>query len=228
VKRAEKHLHLVNDHYRFFTRARGTIRLSPYLESGTEPKHAAVVLLFLLSTRCGTSILYGVVRTQTHPRGKSHKSERIGNFTNAQDMMWTSASTGFFARSQLLLALAWTTSSFIPLSNVPHRSPFAATELIAPALSAASRTADLTTDSRSPSVTRQPMPWTMNKDYGEFNQDDWAWAYSSVPKEAIGMYECTNIEGSLPKDLRGVFYRIGPGRKTIPTRVGWGRFCCLV
>jgi all-trans-8'-apo-beta-carotenal 15,15'-oxygenase len=57
------------------------------------------------------------------------------------------------------------------------------------------------------------MPWTLNEaKHGPFDQEDWAWAYSTVPPEAsCASYPCTNVEGTIPTDLKGTFYRIGPG-----------------
>jgi all-trans-8'-apo-beta-carotenal 15,15'-oxygenase len=50
--------------------------------------------------------------------------------------------------------------------------------------------------------------------YGAFDHEDWAWAYSSVPPEAYASSEyrpCPDVVGTIPTDLSGTFLRIGPG-----------------
>lgn len=64
------------------------------------------------------------------------------------------------------------------------------------------------------------MPWTTNtEEYGPFDQEDWAWAYTTVPPEAISTThgstfaaETLEVEGIVPPDLIGTFYRTGPGK----------------
>lgn len=66
---------------------------------------------------------------------------------------------------------------------------------------------------RSTVSLSEPMPWTVNaEEHGEFDQEeDWGWCYTTVPVEACRSYECTEIDGQVPKDLVGRFYRTGPG-----------------
>jgi all-trans-8'-apo-beta-carotenal 15,15'-oxygenase len=59
-----------------------------------------------------------------------------------------------------------------------------------------------------------PQPWILNplhqKDY---DQDrDWGFVYSSVPPEAESSYDCNDIQGAIPADLVGTYYKIGGGR----------------
>jgi all-trans-8'-apo-beta-carotenal 15,15'-oxygenase len=66
----------------------------------------------------------------------------------------------------------------------------------------------------SSTVTKSgPMAWTLNTEaYGEFDQEDWGWVYSTVPPEACAAnVVLSEIEGEIPMDLRGTLYRIGPG-----------------
>ena len=57
------------------------------------------------------------------------------------------------------------------------------------------------------------MPWTMNTaKHGEYQQErDWAFAYSSTPPEACSTYDIVDVEGTIPADLKGTFYKVGPG-----------------
>jgi len=61
------------------------------------------------------------------------------------------------------------------------------------------------------------MPWPLNNaEYGEFDQEDWAWTYTTVRDDACTdngccYRPCTDIEGAVPEDLVGTYYRIGPG-----------------
>ncbi|GAX15962.1 hypothetical protein FisN_22Hh188 [Fistulifera solaris] len=57
------------------------------------------------------------------------------------------------------------------------------------------------------------MPWPLNVEkYGEFDQhNDWGFVYSSVPPEASSSYEIGDIEGQIPADLSGAYYKAGPG-----------------
>lgn len=66
---------------------------------------------------------------------------------------------------------------------------------------------------RSLEAPREVLPWCLNTDkYGVFDQDrDWGFAYSSVPAEACSSYEIHDVEGQVPADIRGAFYKIGPG-----------------
>jgi all-trans-8'-apo-beta-carotenal 15,15'-oxygenase len=65
----------------------------------------------------------------------------------------------------------------------------------------------------APSIERESMPWPMNTEkHGAFNQDrDWGFAYSSAPSEACSSYIVEDIEGEVPADLAGTFYKAGPG-----------------
>lgn len=55
------------------------------------------------------------------------------------------------------------------------------------------------------------IPWTTID--GEFDQDkDWSWVYTSVSDDAISSFQCENVEGRIPEDLSGTFYRAGPGK----------------
>lgn len=73
--------------------------------------------------------------------------------------------------------------------------------------------------SKSSHRTHRPsLPWTLDTEtYGPFNQhEDWGWCYSTVPPQGVASYECTpdngvTIEGTVPLDLRGTYYKIGPG-----------------
>lgn len=52
--------------------------------------------------------------------------------------------------------------------------------------------------------------------YGEYNNErqhqDWGFAYSSTPPEAVDSYIIDDIDGIIPPDLAGVtFYKTGPG-----------------
>jgi all-trans-8'-apo-beta-carotenal 15,15'-oxygenase len=61
---------------------------------------------------------------------------------------------------------------------------------------------------------KETIPWTQNTEaYGAFDQEDWGWVYSTVPPEACSTYtvEPSQIEGTLPTDLVGTLYRVGPG-----------------
>jgi all-trans-8'-apo-beta-carotenal 15,15'-oxygenase len=60
----------------------------------------------------------------------------------------------------------------------------------------------------------ETIPWTQNTEaYGEFDQEDWGWVYSTVTPEACSTYavDQRQIEGYLPTDLVGTLYRVGPG-----------------
>lgn len=63
------------------------------------------------------------------------------------------------------------------------------------------------------SESDEAMPWPLNVEkYGEFDQDrDWGFACSSVSPEALSSYEIDDIEGKIPADLSGVYYKAGPG-----------------
>ena len=64
----------------------------------------------------------------------------------------------------------------------------------------------------SPTKT-EPMAWTKNEQaYGKFDQEDWGWVYTSVPPEASSSYMCQDIEGTIPSDLQGTYYKVGPGK----------------
>lgn len=55
------------------------------------------------------------------------------------------------------------------------------------------------------------IPWTLNTEaYGEFDQEEWGWVYSTVPPEACSSYDIQEIEGAVPTDLVGTFFRVGP------------------
>lgn len=72
-----------------------------------------------------------------------------------------------------------------------------------------------TTDDQISGLNKYSLPWTMNiETYGPFQQEtDWAFAYSSTPADqACTSYEIDNIEGRIPDDLRGTFYKVGPGK----------------
>lgn len=61
---------------------------------------------------------------------------------------------------------------------------------------------------------RRRIPWCLNaKEYGVFDQErDWGFAYSSVPADlAVNNYVIEDVEGKVPLDIRGTFYKIGPG-----------------
>jgi all-trans-8'-apo-beta-carotenal 15,15'-oxygenase len=63
------------------------------------------------------------------------------------------------------------------------------------------------------STRSEPMPWLLNTEkYGVFDQEDWGWVYSTVLDEACSSYKCTNVEGTIPSDLQGLFLRTGPGK----------------
>ena len=47
--------------------------------------------------------------------------------------------------------------------------------------------------------------------YQGFNREDWASAYCNVEKELKDV-ELKLIKGNVPNDLRGTFYRNGPGQ----------------
>ena len=72
------------------------------------------------------------------------------------------------------------------------------------------------TELLSTAVKHNHLPWTMNKDYGEYDNEAqhnyWGFAYSSTPPEAVDSYIIDNVEGDIPSDLAGVtFYKTGPG-----------------
>jgi all-trans-8'-apo-beta-carotenal 15,15'-oxygenase len=62
-------------------------------------------------------------------------------------------------------------------------------------------------------TTRTTIPWLLDTaTYGEFNQHrDWGFAYSSVGPEACSSYVLDDVEGGIPPDLQGTYYKIGPG-----------------
>ena len=67
------------------------------------------------------------------------------------------------------------------------------------------------TESSTASETREDQPWILNPKYGsDYSQhDDWGFVYSSAPPEAVGSYEVKDIEGTIPSDLRGTYYKVG-------------------
>jgi all-trans-8'-apo-beta-carotenal 15,15'-oxygenase len=77
-------------------------------------------------------------------------------------------------------------------------------------------TTTVTTDEQSTQNTsKHDQPWILNPQYaGDYDQDrDWGFVYSSVPEQASGTYEVTEIEGDIPSDLFGTtYYKIGPGK----------------
>lgn len=67
--------------------------------------------------------------------------------------------------------------------------------------------------STTSSTATQSIPWpTDAAQYGPFDQDKtWAWVYTTVTPEAASSYAIDDIEGTIPADLDGIFYRAGPG-----------------
>ena len=58
------------------------------------------------------------------------------------------------------------------------------------------------------------LPWILDtKEFGPYQQErDWGFAYSSVePEQACTSYVIKDVEGELPADLKGTYYKIGPG-----------------
>ena len=90
----------------------------------------------------------------------------------------------------------------------------------------ASETAETAMSSSSSSSSSNndgKLPWPLDTDrYGAFQQDrDWGFAYSSAPPEAVSSYwviddddnnNNNNIEGQVPADLVGTYYKTGPGK----------------
>jgi all-trans-8'-apo-beta-carotenal 15,15'-oxygenase len=69
-------------------------------------------------------------------------------------------------------------------------------------------------DPTGTNTKKESIPWTQNTEaYGEFDQEDWGWVYSTVSPEACSTYSVdpSQIEGTLPLDLVGTLYRVGPG-----------------
>ena len=58
------------------------------------------------------------------------------------------------------------------------------------------------------------IPWIFDTEkHGKFNQErDWGFAYSSTPPEACSSYMIDHVEGHVPADLAGVYYKAGPGK----------------
>lgn len=59
----------------------------------------------------------------------------------------------------------------------------------------------------------ESMPWTQNiQAYGRFQEsNEWASAYQSTHSLAVTEYFCENVEGTVPSDIRGDFFKAGPG-----------------
>jgi all-trans-8'-apo-beta-carotenal 15,15'-oxygenase len=61
--------------------------------------------------------------------------------------------------------------------------------------------------SQQQSATARPR----NDGSGVFDMEDWKWCYSSNWDIASTAYKCSDIEGTVPADLRGTLFRNGPG-----------------
>jgi all-trans-8'-apo-beta-carotenal 15,15'-oxygenase len=61
--------------------------------------------------------------------------------------------------------------------------------------------------SQQQSATARPR----NDGTGVFDMEDWKWCYSSNWDIASTAYKCSDIEGTVPADLRGTLFRNGPG-----------------
>jgi all-trans-8'-apo-beta-carotenal 15,15'-oxygenase len=85
------------------------------------------------------------------------------------------------------------------------------------ATTTSSVTVPLSTQKKNPVDTTIPWPLDVAR-YGAFQQErDWGFAYSSViPSEACTSYIIDDIEGTIPPDLVGTYYKTGPGKFESP------------
>lgn len=58
---------------------------------------------------------------------------------------------------------------------------------------------------------KEDQPWILNPKYkGDYSQhDDWGFVYSSAPPAALASYEVEDVEGTIPSDLQGTYYKVG-------------------
>jgi len=104
------------------------------------------------------------------------------------------------------ILLLWSTLRAIDGFLVPDRKTFGPQTTSTKKVSLVSTTTTSATE-------QETKPWTLNpQKHGPFNQEeDWGFAYSSVSNEACSTYVIDNVEGEIPFDLCGTYYKAGPG-----------------
>ena len=64
---------------------------------------------------------------------------------------------------------------------------------------------------RQTAAHQEDGPWILNPEYlKDYDQHrDWGFVYSSAPKEASASYQVVDVEGTIPSDIQGMYYKIG-------------------